>query len=205
MELAQMMKEAYGTPFIRASYFGVDDMAKALYDIAEHFGDEDMMARTRELVREELAKLYPELMRLRADLIGKKAAVYVGGAFKAFSLVKCFRLLGMNTVLVGSQTGTEEDYKELAEIADPGTIIIDDANPLELMSYLKEKGADVFVGGVKERPIAYKLGLGFCDHNHERKLALEGFAGTLNFAREIHRTVMSPVWRFVPSINGSAS
>ena len=28
---------------------------------------------------------------------------------------------------------------------------------------------DLFIGGVKERPIAYKLGVGFCDHNHERK------------------------------------
>jgi nitrogenase molybdenum-iron protein alpha/beta subunit len=44
---------------------------------------------------------------------------------------------------------------------------------------LKEKDCDIFVGGVKERPIAYKLGVGFCDHNHERKLPLEGFADTL--------------------------
>ena len=57
---------------------------------------------------------------------------------------------------------------------------------------------DIFVGGVKERPIAYKLGVGFCDHNHERKEALEGFVGMLNFAREVYNTVMSPVWRFVP-------
>ena len=57
---------------------------------------------------------------------------------------------------------------------------------------------DVFVGGVKERPIAYKLGIGFCDHNHERKEALAGFEGMLNFAREVYSSVMSPVWRFVP-------
>ena len=202
MELAKMMQDAYGTPFKRVSYFGVEDMSQALYDVAEHFGDPEMMTRTRALVKEELDKLYPQLMELRRDLEGKKAAIYVGGAFKAFSLVKSFRLLGMQTVLVGSQTGTEADYQELAAITDPGTIIVDDANPLELMHWLKEKGADVFVGGVKERPIAYKLGLGFCDHNHERKIALEGFSGMLSFAREIHRTVLSPVWNFVPRISG---
>ena len=54
------------------------------------------------------------------------------------------------------------------------------------------------IGGVKERPIAYKLGLGFCDHNHERKEALAGFQGMVNFAREVHRTLMSPVWRLTP-------
>ncbi len=35
--LAEMMQETYGIPYIRASYFGIDDMAKALYDVADHF------------------------------------------------------------------------------------------------------------------------------------------------------------------------
>lgn len=200
MDLAKMMQEAFGIPFQRVSYFGVEDMAESLYAVARFFSDRDsgIMARTQALVKEELSILYPQLQRYRRALSGKKAAIYVGGAFKAFSLVKAFRLLGMQVVLVGSQTGTEEDYHELHEITDDGTIIVDDSNPLELSSFLKEKDVDVFVGGVKERPIAYKLGVGFCDHNHERKEPLEGFIGMINFAKEIHASVVSPVWRFVP-------
>jgi len=204
MDLAKMMKEAYGTPVLRVSYFGIEDMAESLYSVAAFFKDQDpeMMDRTRELVREELSVLYPELQKYRKGLEGKKAAIYVGGAFKAFSLVKAFRLLGMKVVLVGSQTGTPEDYEELRQITDDGTIIVDDSNPLELSSFLKEKDVDIFVGGVKERPIAYKLGVGFCDHNHERKEPLEGFIGMLNFAKEVYTSVMSPVWRFVPRKTG---
>jgi len=200
MDLAKMMKERFGTPFLRVSYFGVEDMAESLYAVAKFFEgkDPDIMARTRELVREELSVLYPQLEKYRKALTGKKAAIYVGGTFKAFSLVKAFRLLGMQVVMVGSQTGTEEDYQELHDITDDGTIIVDDSNPLELQSFLKEKDVDIFVGGVKERPIAFKLGVGFCDHNHERKLPLEGFVGMLNFAKEVYSSVMSPVWRFVP-------
>lgn len=198
MDLALMMEEVYGIPHLRVSYFGVEDMAESLYSVARFFDDPEMMARTQELVREELAKLYPRLQEFRRALTGKKAAIYVGGAFKAFSLVKAFRLLGMDVVLVGSQTGTPADYQELHDITDEGTIIVDDSNPLELSSFLKEKDVDIFVGGVKERPIAYKLGVGFCDHNHERKEALEGFVGMLNFAQEVYNTVMSPVWQFVP-------
>ncbi|MFH1139474.1 MAG: nitrogenase iron-molybdenum cofactor biosynthesis protein NifE [Pseudomonadota bacterium] len=200
LPLALMMKEKYGTPFKRVSYFGIEDMAQALYDTADFFRDIDpgVLDRTKDLVRDELDRLYPRLQDFKKDLAGKVAAVYVGGAFKAFSLVKSFRRLGINVAVVGSQTGTEDDYRELAAIVDPGTIIVDDANPLELSAFIKEKNVDVFVGGVKERPIAYKLGVGFCDHNHERKEPLEGFVGMYNFAREIHRTVMSPVWRFVP-------
>jgi nitrogenase molybdenum-cofactor synthesis protein NifE len=198
LDLALMMEEVYGVPHLRVSYFGVEDMAESLYAVARFFKDPDMMERTRKLVREELATLLPKLQEFRRELAGKKAAIYVGGAFKAFSLVKAFRLLGMEVALVGSQTGTAADYQELHDITDPGTIIVDDSNPLELSSFLQEKDVDIFVGGVKERPIAYKLGVGFCDHNHERKEALEGFVGMLNFAQEVYNTVMSPVWRFVP-------
>jgi len=198
MDLANMMEEKYGTPSIRVSYFGIEDMSEALYDVARFFKDPEMLARTSALIKEEVRKIQPELQRYKKALTGKKAAIYVGGSFKAFSLVKAFRLVGMDVVMVGSQTGTREDYEELAQITDPGTIIVDDSNPLELTSFLKEKEVDVFVGGVKERPIAYKLGVGFCDHNHERKEALAGFAGMLNFAREVYSSVMSPVWKFVP-------
>ncbi len=198
LDLAKMMEKEYGIPFMRVSYFGVEDMAESLYAVARFFKDPEIMVRTKALVRDELSILYPELQKYRRDLAGKKAAIYVGGAFKAFSLVKAFRLLGMDVVMVGSQTGTREDYKELEAITDEGTIIVDDSNPLELSAFLKEKDVDVFVGGVKERPIAYKLGVAFCDHNHERKEALEGFVGMLNFTKEVYSSVMSPVWRFVP-------
>jgi len=196
MDLARMMEEKYSIPSIRVSYFGVEDMAESLYSVARHFDSPEIMGKAKKLVREELSRVYPELMKYREALAGKKAAIYVGGSFKAFSLVKAFRHLGMQVVMVGSQTGTKEEYRELAEITDPGTIIVDDANPLELTSFLEEKKVDIFVGGVKERPIAYKLGVGFCDHNHERKEALAGFDGMLNFAREVYSSVMSPVWRF---------
>jgi nitrogenase molybdenum-cofactor synthesis protein NifE len=119
----------------------------------------------------------------------------VGGAFKARSLVKALRLIGVSTVLVGSQTGDKDDYEALSAICDPGTIIVDDSNPAELSHFIKLTGAEVFIGGVKERPIAHKLGLGFCDHNHERKVPLAGFEGMVSFAREVHASAMSPVWR----------
>lgn len=198
MDLANMMEEKFGIPSLRVSYFGVEDMAEALYTVARHFEAPELMEKARAVVKEELEKLLPELSRYKEALQGKKAAIYVGGAFKAFSLVKAFRLIGMDVVMVGSQTGTQEDYIELEEITDDGTIIVDDANPLELSAFMKEKDVDLFVGGVKERPIAYKLGVAFCDHNHERKEMLAGFHGMLNFAREVYGSVMSPVWQFVP-------
>lgn len=198
MHMARAMKEKYGTPFLRVSYFGIEDMSRALYDVAEHFESTEMRAAAGELIREEVSEILPRLTAMRHDLEGKRVAVYTGGAFKAFSLVRCLRMLGMKTVVAGSQTGNKDDYNELAELCDPGTVLLDDTNPLELAKYIQEKDVDLFIGGVKERPIAYKLGVAFCDHNHERKIALAGFVGLLNFAKEVHASVMSPVWNFVP-------
>jgi len=195
--LAKMMEEKYGIPFIRVSYFGIEDMSNALYDVAKFFNDEELLRNTQKLVKEEMEKILPVIREYKKKLTGKKAAIYVGGAFKAISLVKALRHLGVKTVLIGSQTGNKDDYNDIKEICDDGTVIVDDTNPLELSKFIKEKGVDLFIGGVKERPIAYKLGIGFCDHNHERKEALAGFVGMSNFAREVYGTVMSPVWQFV--------
>ncbi len=197
IHLAKMMKEKYSTPFMRVSYFGIEDMSDALYEVANFFKSEELLDRARAIVKEELANLLPALAPYKKALLGKKAAIYVGGAFKAISLIKALRLIGIKTVIVGSQTGDKEDYELIQQLCDPDTIIVDDSNPVELSAFVKEKKADLFIGGVKERPIAYKIGLGFCDHNHERKEALAGYEGMLNFAKEVYGTIMSPVWKYV--------
>jgi len=197
--LAKMMEKDYSIPFERVSYFGIEDTADALYKVARHFNDPFILKNTEELVRKEVSRIYPEVEKYRKDLEGKKAAIYVGGSFKAFSLVKALRHLGIQTAMVGSQTGNREDYEYLEEICDEGTIIVDDTNPLELSQFMSEKNVDLLIGGVKERPIAYKMGIAFCDHNHERKEALAGFEGMINFCREVHNSVMSPVWQFSPA------
>ncbi|MGF1452174.1 MAG: nitrogenase iron-molybdenum cofactor biosynthesis protein NifE [Opitutales bacterium] len=196
--LARLLEKNHGIPTRRVSFFGFEDTARALYAAAEFFDDPELMERAQNLVREEIAKYAPKLKAYKKQLKGKKAALYVGGAFKAFSLVLALRALGMKTVLAGTQTGSAEDYEQLREICDPGTVIVDDSNPLELAKFVLEKDVDLFIGGVKERPIAYKLGVAFCDHNHERKVPLAGFEGMLHFADEVARSACSPIWKFAP-------
>jgi nitrogenase molybdenum-cofactor synthesis protein NifE len=200
--LAKLMQEQYGIPFIQVSYFGIEDTAKALYDVAEFFKSPSIIQKTQDLVREEIRNVMWRIKELRNQTCGKLAAIYVGGAFKAFSLIKALRMLDIKTAVVGSQTGTFEDYNVLKSICDEGTVIVDDSNPGELSSFVIEKNVDLFIGGVKERPMAYKLGIGFVDHNHERKTALAGFKGMLNFCEEVAATVSSPVWKLIPRRKG---
>lgn len=195
--LAVMMEENFGIPYQRVSFIGVEDTITSLRQIAQVWQDDEVTARTERLIREEREKIEPILNSYRRELQGKKAAVYVGGGFKAISLIKQFKELGIEVVMIGTQTGSKDDYAVIGELVSEGTIVLDDANPAELEKFMLEKGAHLLVGGVKERPLAYKLGVAFIDHNHDRKRPLCGFEGAENFAREVYSTVCSPVWNYV--------
>lgn len=197
--LAKEMEKIYGIPYIKVSFFGIEDTVSSIMNVAYALGDKQTVKKARELIDSELKRIEPQLAFYEKRLRNKRAAIYVGGGFKAISLIKQFNGLGMKTVMVGTQTGKAEEYEVLKNIADEGTVILDDTNPVELEKFMTEKGADILVGGVKERPLAYKLGIAFCDHNHERKHPLCGFEGALNFAKEIDSTVNSPVWNVIRS------
>lgn len=195
--LAQKMKERYNIPFVNVSFLGLQDTADSLRKVATFFENKDIIARTEKLIEEETAKVKPIIDNYRQKFQGKKAAVYVGGGFKAISLIKQFAEIGIEVVMIGTQTGRKDEYETINDLVNDGTVVLDDANPSELEKFMVEKGAHLLVGGVKERPLAYKLGVAFIDHNHERKHPLSGFVGAVNFAREVESTLCSPVWKYV--------
>lgn len=200
--LAKKMEKRYGIPFIKISFVGIDDTIASLRKIAQLLGEQQIIANVEELIKEEYAKVKDQLDFYKKRLEGYSAAIYVGGGFKAISLIKQFNSLGIKPVMVGTQNGKKEEYAQIRDLTDEGTIILDDANPTELEKFMKERGADVLVGGVKERPLAYKLGVAFCDHNHARKHPLTGFVGAVNFAKELDSTLNSPVWKIIAKESG---
>jgi nitrogenase molybdenum-cofactor synthesis protein NifE len=191
------MKETYGIPFAKISFYGIEDIVDSLRTIAALTRDDDVIRRTEALIQREAEKTAFALNAYKKRIAGKTVAIYVGGGFKAISLIKQFNDLGLKSVMVGTQTGQKDEYEVIQDLAEEGTVILDDANPTELENFIKEKGADLLVGGVKERPLAYKLGVAFIDHNHERKHPLCGFEGALNFAKEVDLTLNSPVWQYL--------
>lgn len=193
--LANRMEQEMGIPFIKVSFFGIEDTSSSLIRVAEAVGATENVERARAFAKSEEHRLQSFLDIYHPRLTGKKAAIYVGGGFKAISLIRQFNAMGIKTVVVGTQTGKAEDYEMISQLVDSDAVILDDANPAELETFMKQKGADILVGGVKERPLAYKLGIAFCDHNHERKHALAGYDGVVNFTREINESINSPVWK----------
>lgn len=193
--LAKMMEERYGINYRRVSFFGLSDMSEALRTAAAFFGSEQMIEKAELIIRRECGRVRPEIEVCRAVVAGRRAAIYMGGAAKAVALVRAFSELGMEVVIIGTQTGGRDDYRNIACIVRDGTVIIDDANPLELKELLLRQKADLLVAGVKERFLAYKMSIAFCDFNHDRTVSFEGYEGMRNFAREVSHTINSPVWR----------
>lgn len=191
------MEEQLSIPYIKVSFFGIEDTTSSLIRIAEAMNNKEAVEKAKVFLKNQTEKVIPIIEQYKSRLKGKKAAIYVGGGFKAISLIRQFNELGMETVLVGTQTGKKDDYDIIESLVNENTVILDDANPAELEKFMIETGADILVGGVKERPLAYKLGIAFCDHNHERKHALAGFEGIENFTKEIHDSLCSPVWKYV--------
>ena len=195
--LAKWMQREYGIPFINVSFFGIEDISLSLRKAADHFGSEAMKEKTEKILETKINRIMPEISRVREKVRGRKAAIYMGGPAKALTLIKGFSELGMEIVIIGTQTGKKEDYEQISYSVRDGTVIVDDANPLELAELLVKQKADLMVAGVKERFIAYKLGVAFCDFNHDRVVEFEGFDGFVNFAREVDTSINSPVWKAV--------
>ena len=123
----------------------------------------------------------------------------MGGAAKAVSLVRASEELGMDVVIIGTQTGDAKDYHNISCIVKDETMIVDDASPLELKELLLKQEADLLAAGVKEMFLAYKLGIAFCNFNHDRAVSFEGFDDMANFAQELDESINHPVWK--PSLH----
>jgi len=193
--VAANLEKEFGTPFMSVNFFGAENTADSLRRIAAFYDDPAITRRTETLIAREMERIRPVIRLYGKKLAGKRAAIYVGGAYKAVAIIRQLRELGMEIVLTGTQTGKKEEYDDISGMLDENAVIIDDANPAELEKFLLEKHVDVMAGGVKERVLAYKLGIGFVDHNHDRKECLAGFDGAVTFAHEVYVTTCSPVWK----------
>lgn len=194
--LARQMKEKYDIPHIKVNFFGIEDTAKSLLSIAGFFQDQypEIRKISEEIIESEINKVRSEISHYKKRLSGKRVAVYVGGN-KAWSLIRAFEELGMKVIMTGTQNGLPEDYQRIMDTVSEGTLVVDDANSMELARLLQKYHPNLIVSGAKEKYMAHKLGIPFCDFNHDRITSFAGFQGFINFAKEVDRAVSSPVWK----------
>ncbi|MDR3291974.1 MAG: nitrogenase iron-molybdenum cofactor biosynthesis protein NifE [Methanobrevibacter sp.] len=194
--LAKKMEKKYGTPSLKVNFFGISSTINSITEIVEFFDDDEMKMRAEILIESMTKNLDEELKEYRQRLNNKTVALYAGGN-KSWSLVRAFEELGMEVVLSGTKNGMKEDYERIMEVVKVGTVVVDDANSTELMKLLKKYKPNLLISGAKEKYIALKLKIGFCDFNHDRISAFAGFKGFLEFAKEVDAAVSTTVWNTV--------
>ncbi len=191
--VAKKMEKKYGIPYIKVNFFGLEQTINSLRDIANFFKDPDMIEKTEQIIQSGLKEVEHKTDEYKRRLNGKTVALYVGGN-KAWSLVRAFEELGMEVMMSGTKNGIKEDYERIKETVKDGTIIVDDANSTELARLLKKYQPNLLISGAKEKYISLKLGIPFCDFNHDRISAFAGFKGFESFAKEVDASVSSPVF-----------
>ncbi len=124
--IAEMMNAQYGIDWIKINFVGINATVKSLRAIATYFDDEELTARTEEVIASELADIEEEYEQYRDILNGKTAALYVGGS-RSHHYQQLLRDFGMSTVLAGYEFAHRDDY-EGREVKDSIKIDADNKN-----------------------------------------------------------------------------
>ncbi len=193
LNVARKLNERYGIPWFEGSFYGIQDVSESLRGFARVLQDEDLTARTEALIAREEALINRALEPWRARLKGKRVMLYTGGV-KSWSIISALRDLGMEVVASGTKKSTEEDKARIRALMGDDTRLVEDGNPRNLLKLFKEYQADLLIAGGRNMYTAIKARLPFLDINQEREFGYAGYTGMLELARQITRTLESPVW-----------
>lgn len=107
---AELLRQTYGTDWVKVNFLGIRSTIAALRDMALYFGDPDLIARTERFIYDELNAIEPELEKYRKICRGKTVAMFVGGS-RANHFQGLFEEIGMETVLAGFEFAHRDDYE----------------------------------------------------------------------------------------------
>ncbi len=194
--LSKQMEEKFNIPSIKVRFIGFEDIRNSLIQISGIIGGSELVEKSLSLADEEEKAVKPVIESYKMKLRGKRAAVCVGGTYKAIAIIRLLKEFDIKTIIIGTQHGNAEDYRIIHGFATEGAVILNDTSPAELEKYMKKMKPDILIGNVKERALSLKMGIPFVDFNHDRKHPLTTYEGMINFAKEMHLTSNSPVWKW---------
>lgn len=195
ISLTRKMEERYGIPSISLSFYGKRDTSNGILAIAEALGDADLIARTKQLIAREEAKLEEKLHPYKAVFNGKKAVLNTGGN-KSWSIASALQDLGIEVVATAVKKATEADREKAREyLGEKGVLMM---NPgAEQAKIIDETGAHLLLAGGRSLYTAIKKRISFADVNQEKKKSYGGYAGLLNLAEDLKNSLENPVFRNV--------
>ena len=115
--IADMIEEKYGIPWIKVNFIGIEAMSQSLRDMAQYFGDEELIARTEQVILEETEAVKDEMTQYNEMCKGKTAILFVGGS-RAHHYQGLLSEIGISTVAAGYEFAHRDDYEGRDVIPD---------------------------------------------------------------------------------------
>ena len=195
VSLTRKMEERYGIPSISLSFYGRRDTSDGLRAIAKALGDDDLIAKTDQLIAREEADIAVKLKPYQSFFQGKKAVLNTGGN-KTWSIASALQDLGIEVVATAVKKATEDDRAKARQtLGEKGVLMM---NPgVEQAKLIDETGADLLLAGGRSLYTAIKKGIAFADVNQEKKKSYGGYEGLLNLAEDLKNALQNPVFKNV--------
>ncbi len=108
--IAEMMQTKYGMPWLKVNFIGIDATVQSLREIAQCYGDEELIQRTEEVIARELARVTPVMDQYRKICQGKTAFAVVGGS-RSHHYQYLLKDLGMEMIIAGYEFAHRDDYE----------------------------------------------------------------------------------------------
>ncbi|MHB1705801.1 MAG: nitrogenase iron-molybdenum cofactor biosynthesis protein NifE [Acidithiobacillus sp.] len=198
LTVARKLQEKYGTPFFEGSFYGIRDTSQALRGFVGLLGDSGLAARTEAVIAREESKVEKAIAPLRPRLEGKRVLIFTGG-YKSWSIVSAMQDLGMVVVATGTEKSTEEDKARIRDLMGPDARMIPDNDQTRLLEIFADCGADILLAGDRYIYPTLKSRIPFLDIDHVRNIGYAGYAGMVELARNLEKSIHNPVWKQVHS------
>lgn len=192
VSLTRKMQEKYEIPYISISFYGKRDTSNAIMSIVNAFGDEKLIKKAQEIIKEEEAKLEEALIPYKKILQGKKAILNTGGN-KTWSIASALQDIGLEVVATSVKKATLEDKEICAQyvdilMTDPGT---------QQAQLIDEHQVDILLAGGRSLYTAIKKKVAFVDVNQEKKVSYGAYSGLVNLAKDVCHAVNNRVFKVV--------
>ncbi len=191
-EFCKKIKQDFGIPFIKVSFYGLKSIAMSLRKVAEFFEIEERVVE--ELISREEERVLKEIFPLRRFFKNKKALIVLG-SHRLGPQGKMLKELGFEVVGAFSLFGRPEDHKEVSKLT---TLVSDNPGDREIEELLWLLKPHIVLTNAREQWKCVKLGVPVLPFPQPKEMGpYAGYSGMLNFAKNLYKALKSPVWNLL--------
>lgn len=185
INIPKVMQRRYGIPYVEVSFYGMTEMALAMRSVAGEALKLGIDIRQKvEAVINKYETATRQALSAYPSVKGKRAILY-GGGVKSWAYINALRDLQIEPVAVAVKKSSYEDEQKVKDLLGDKALIFEDTSAKKLRQIYKDYSADMLIAGSRNLYIAVKDGWPYVDINQERHIALAGYEGLVEFAKQI--------------------